>query len=184
MSFVETRYCLIISNTRGNFYHSSKQYEKALAWYKKTYQLGKKYGQEFYKDIANINRSEIYLLMYDYKSAKKYLDKASASYDTPDANPAIKFYLNGLYASLYSGTNQIAKAESILNQPFDSAMVNSVYIFNHNRRLEELYEKKAISRKHTNIESGIMSLTMSCEKQQCRIILKNSILDIRKTPLC
>jgi tetratricopeptide (TPR) repeat protein len=158
---------LYFANSRGNYYYHIKQYEKSLQWFNRSYELGEKYNQQYYMDLADINRGELYLLMEDYEMAKKYLEKASIAFGTTESSPAVKFYLNGLYASLYLATNQIDKAEYYLSQPFDTAHVNSVYILSHNKRMEELFQKKgdykkayAFSKNNNELDNNLRKSTV------------------------
>ncbi|GAB1414845.1 histidine kinase [Paludibacter sp.] len=133
---------LYFSNTRGNYYYLTKEYEKSLPWFYRTRTLAQKYGQEIYISIADINLGEVYLLLNQNDSAQYYLDKSFKVFGKSDASPAIVFYLNGLYASLYLQTNRIREAEQLLSEPYDTTAINALYIYQHDKRLEELYRKK------------------------------------------
>lgn len=133
---------LHFANTRGNYYYTAKEYEKALPWFHKARTISLQFGDEGYKSIAEINLGEIHLLLNHNDSAKYYLDKVAPAFFAPDASPAIAFYLRGLYASLYLQSNQTNKAEQLLLMPYDTACINPVYLYFHDKRLEELYKQK------------------------------------------
>lgn len=133
---------LYFSNTRGNYYYLANEYEKSLPWFYRTRTLAMQYGQEIYKSIAEANLGEVYLLLNQNDSAQYYLDKAMTVFGQPESSPATTFYMRGLYASLYLQTNRRQEAEKLLSSPYDTTAVNAVYIYQHDKRLEELYRQK------------------------------------------
>lgn len=133
---------LYFTNTRGNYYYLANEYEKSLPWFYRTRALGLQYGQEFYQSIAEGNLGEVYLLLNRNDSAQYYLDKAMTVFGKPEASPAIAFYMKGLYASLYLQTNRRREAEKLLSEPYDTSVVNAVYIYQRDKRMEELYRQK------------------------------------------
>lgn len=130
------------ANTRGNYYYITKEYEKALPWFYKANRITKRFKQRLYSAITEANLGEVYLLLHQTDSAQYYLDKAGTFFLTPGADPSTTFYMNGLYASLALQKNDLTGAERLLSAPFDPAELNPTYVYLHEQRLAEYYEKK------------------------------------------
>lgn len=130
------------SNTRGNYYYQKKSYEQALKWFYKTYYIANQYNNEHLKNIAQINLGEVFLLLQQNDSAKKYLTKARESLKNGAQSPDYKFYLDGLFASLYLQNDEIGRAEQLLSLPYNTTQISAAYIYLHQKRLEDLYVLK------------------------------------------
>ncbi len=135
------------SNTRGNYYYQMKEYDQAVEWFYKTMDLAQNYKQELNVTIAEINLAELYVILNQNDSARLYLNKLSEKIQRGEGSPGHAFYVNGLLASLYLQTGNIAQAEKLLMREFDPGMVNALYVHHNNKRLEELYRQKGDFRK-------------------------------------
>ncbi len=130
------------ANTRGNYYYTTKEYRKALGWFIKANKSIKAFKQRSYEAITEANMGEIYLLLNKTDSAQYYLDKANTFFCTANADGAISFYINGLYAALALQKNELENANKLLSKHYDLSQINPSYIYLYNKRLESYYEKK------------------------------------------
>lgn len=130
------------SNCRGLFYMSQKDYDKALAWFRRAESLLTLSSPSLNYAITYGNTGEVFLLKGKNDSARYYLDKAKSYMDGPFKHPSIDFYVNALYATLALKENDLAKAERYLKQPYDTAEINPQYVYYHHKRMHELYLKK------------------------------------------
>ncbi len=129
-------------NSRGFYYYETKEYEKALPWYRKSNIYAKELGILDVEAPIWANMGEIFLYLNQPDSSKYYLDKASRFFFEPNADPSSAFYLNMLYASLYLQTGNLKEAGSILDKHYGAVIGNPNYKYINDRRLEEFYEKK------------------------------------------
>jgi tetratricopeptide (TPR) repeat protein len=131
------------SNTRGNFYYTTKAYKKAIRYFQEAAQLAETLEQSFSQAIAETNLGEIYILSGQADSARFYLDHSTKLFgDMMSSNSSVKFYSTGLYASLALLEGNLSEAEKLLLQPYDTALINPQYVYFHNRRMQELYVRK------------------------------------------
>lgn len=129
------------ANTRGNYYYVVKEYPEALPWFYRALALGKQFPKPIYRSIAECNLGEVYLLMGQTDSARCYLDRAGELF-RHSADPSVKYYFNGLRASLALQQNRLDEAQRLLSMPFDPSVVNPYYRYLNAIRLEELYAKQ------------------------------------------
>lgn len=132
----------LFGNTRGNYYYSKHEYEKALSWFKKANSVSKRFAQGSYIATTEANLGEVYLLLNQLDSAKYYLDKASSYFLSDEGAPAAKFYIEGLYASYHLKNNNLEKAQLYLSRSYDTSLINPLYVYYNNKRLEDLYKSK------------------------------------------
>lgn len=133
----------VFYNNWGNIYSSEKKPTKALACFKKSLISTLKLQQPIAKAIVYGNLGQTYMELDQIDSAHKYLDmSAQFFFHSPDADDAIRFYLNGLYAALALKENNLTVAKQYLSKPFDPVRIGPIYLYLHNRRLMEYYEKK------------------------------------------
>lgn len=135
------------ANTRGNYYYRAKRYDEALDWFRKAHRLVRRFPQPLYQAIVEANLSEIFILRGEADSARHYLDHSRQLFGLTLQQPAFRFYVKGLYASLALLQNNLPEAERLLLQPYDTARINPQYIYYHNRRMQELYLRKKIYEK-------------------------------------
>ena len=135
------------SNTRGNYYYNTKEYEKALDWFRKADRITEAFPQPLYKAIVRGNLGEIFILIRQPDSARFYLDDARRLFGKAYEQASFRYYMNGLYASLALLENDLSQAERLLSSAHDLNQVNPLYIYYNNRRMEELYYKKKDYRK-------------------------------------
>lgn len=130
------------ANTRGNYFYNIKKYPEALVWLKKANTSAMNLSESFPQAIVEGNMGEIFLLLEMADSAKYYLDNAKKLLGPYYKLPTLKFYFDGLYASLALQQNDLPAAEKLLLQPYDTVSIPPSYIYAHNKRLKSLYEKK------------------------------------------
>ncbi len=130
------------ANSRGNYYYQTGEYEKALEWFRKARQIVRLFPHPLYQAIVEGNLGELFILKEEADSARYYLDNSTLLFGRSLEQPAFKFYMKGLYASLALLENNLPEAERLLLLPYDTARVNPQYIYYHNRRMQELYERK------------------------------------------
>ncbi len=135
------------SNTRGNYYYNTKEYGRALDWFRKADLITESFPQPLYKAIIRGNIGEIFLLSRQPDSARFYLDDARRLFGETYGQPDLRYYMDGLYASLALQENDLVYAEQLLSQLYGLQNVNPLYAYYNNRRLEELYAKKGDYRK-------------------------------------
>lgn len=134
-------------NTRGNYYYNTKEYEKALDWFKKADSITDNFPQPLYKAIVRGNMGEIFILDKQPDSARYYLDDARRLFGEAYEQPSLRYYMDGLYVSLALLENDLPKAEQLLSRTYDLHLVNPLYTYYNNRRMQELYYKKKDFRK-------------------------------------
>ena len=130
------------ANSRGNFYYNTKDYDKALEWFINAYAITNTFTQVAPDAIVEANLGEIYILMNRPDSARLYLDRSRKSWGELYQQPSVKFYVDGLFASLALQENKFDEAEQILLQKYDESAIIPQYIYFHNKRMQELYEMK------------------------------------------
>lgn len=130
------------ANTRGNYYYHTGEYDKALEWFRKAWQTVQRLPYPLYQAIVEGNLGELFILQEKADSARHYLDHSTLLFGQSLEQPAFKFYMEGLYASLALLENNLPEAERLLLLPYDTARINPQYIYYHNRRMQELYQRK------------------------------------------
>lgn len=131
------------ANSRGNYYYVTKEYDNALVWFQRANAIVANFHQPIYRGIVEGNIGEIYLLKEQPDSARYYLERSVSFFgESALRQPGIKFYMDGLFASLALQENDLQEAARRLNQPYDTLHTDLQYRYYHNRRLEELYRKK------------------------------------------
>ncbi len=130
------------ANSRGNYYYNLKKYDEALFWFRNAYKITKTFSQLVPNAIVEANLGEIFILMNQPDSALFYLDCSKKSWGELYDQPSVKFYIDGLYASLALLENRLSDAEAVLTQKYDATAIVPQYIYFHNRRMQRLYELK------------------------------------------
>ncbi len=131
------------ANSRGYYYFSTKEYEKALLWFKNAIEYTDKDGLEYTKVPVWGNLGEVYLALNQNDSARYYLNKISEFEKLNFITPSTLYYTDMLYVSLYLKENNLGKATSILHKLSENqAKNNPNYIHLNSKRLEEFYDKK------------------------------------------
>lgn len=131
------------ANSRGNYYYTTKEYDHALAWFRKANDIIDKFPQPFYRGIVEGNIGEVFLLKGQADSARYYLDRSMVAFGNAALEQSsVKFYMDGLYASLALQENNLQEAARRLEQPYDTINTNLQYQYYHHKRQEELYRKK------------------------------------------
>ena len=131
------------ADSRGNYYYVTKEYDNALVWFQRANAIVANFPQPIYRGIVEGNIGEIYLLKEQPDSARYYLERSVAFFgESALQQPGIKFYMDGLFASLALQENDLSEAARRLNQPYDTLHTDLQYQYYHNTRLEELYRKK------------------------------------------
>lgn len=135
---------LYFLNARGNYYFFSEDYENALKYFYKLLNTAEKYEHLFNQTAAAINLGETFLALNILDSAEFHLDLASDFLIKIGNFPDVRYYLNGLYASLYLEMNKMDKAEYYLKLPFDSSIISNQYMNQNDKRLEKFYAQKGV----------------------------------------
>lgn len=135
------------ANSRCNYYYNTKEYEKGLVWIKRANQKAMLLAQPSFRATTEGNLGEIYLLLNQPDSAKYYLDQAAGYFLAEGAPEAVRYYLNGLYASYYLQKNNLRKAGEHLSGSYDMTQVNPYYVYFNDLRQEEFYRKQGDFRK-------------------------------------
>lgn len=130
------------ANTRGNYYYNTKEYGKALEWFRRADRITDAFPQPVYKAIVRGNMGEIFVLSKQADSAHVYLDEAARLFGSAYEQPAFRYYMDGLYAALALLEDDLPRAERLLTQIDDQELVNPLYIYYHHRRMQDLYYKK------------------------------------------
>ena len=130
------------ANSRGNYYYNAKEYENALKWFGIAYQLTNTFSQITPGAIVETNLGEIFILVNQYDSATLYLNRSKVSWGELYHQPSVKFYVDGLHASLALAENRLDDAEKILLRKYDMSAIVPQYIYYHNRRMQRFYELK------------------------------------------
>ncbi len=134
-------------NSYGSYFYMIKDYDKSLTCFREANRIASSFSNTYYQGISQGNMGELFILKEEPDSAQFYLDKAKLLFGEFYHQPSIKFYTDGLYASLAMLTNELPKAEKLLTQPYDTAQINPQYLYHHYQRLQELYRKKQDFRK-------------------------------------
>ena len=135
------------ANTRGNYYYNTKEYDYALEWFRRADRITDAFPQPLYKAIVHGNLGETFILLKQPDSARFYLDDARRLFGKAYDQPAFRYYMDGLYASLALLENDLPLAERLLSGVYEQEQVNPLYTYYNNRRMAELYEKKGDYRK-------------------------------------
>ncbi len=130
------------ANTRGNYYYNTKEYDHALEWFRRADRITDAFPQPLYKAIVHGNLGETFILLKQPDSARFYLDDARRLFGKAYDQPAFRYYMDGLYASLALLENDLPLAERLLSGVYEHEQVNPLYTYYNNRRMAELYEKK------------------------------------------
>lgn len=130
------------SNTRGNYYYNTHEYEKGLSWFHRANKFASEFDQPSYRATVEANIGECYLLLNKLDSAKYYIDNASQYFLSQSAGEAERFYLNGLYSAYFLKNNNLERAGKYLSISYDMTKIDPHYIYFNDKRLEEFYEKQ------------------------------------------
>lgn len=130
------------ANCRGNYHYLTRDYATAEQYFKQGLQAAKQLNALQAQAISWANIGEVNLLMHRLHPARQSLDSASSYFARSPKDVATDFYLNGLYASLSLAENDLSAAERLLSKPFDETHILPSYLYMHQKRLQELYEKR------------------------------------------
>lgn len=125
-------------NSRGNYYFFTKEYDDALQWFYKAYNV---IDENICRMTSSCNIGEIYLYIDQMDSAEIYLDQSLKIANNMQDSSSI-FYINGIMAQLHIQNNDIEKAEKLINNTRNSYKTNPEYIYLQNKRLQMLYAAK------------------------------------------
>lgn len=135
-------------NSKGNCYYFEERYTEALDCFMKAYGIVRKFSQPSLDALTEANIGEIYTLLGRYDSAHFYLDKSYAHFaQAPQANEDAMFYLNSLQAALALNEHRLDEAGRYLSKPYNPERVEPSYMYLHNKRLMEYYERQGDWRK-------------------------------------
>ncbi|MDR0558887.1 MAG: histidine kinase [Prevotellaceae bacterium] len=139
---------IYFSNNRAIYYYQTKEYDKALEWLRKAKYFLRESPKDLFIDAqVESNIGEMLLLLHQPDSAKVHLDRAANIFLSPDAGISEKFYINGLYASMYLEKNNLKEAEKLLTASYPTDEIYPNYLYYNNERLATLYAKKGDYRK-------------------------------------
>lgn len=130
-------------NSLGNRFYFENKYDSALVFFRKSYVESLNIKNPIFKTIVECNIGEIFSLLGINDSARYYLDKANvyiSGMNPPDEG--FRFYINSLYTYLEIKEGHLDKARNYLDQKYDMAVIGPSYIYLHNKRMMEFYEKK------------------------------------------
>jgi len=127
---------------RGQYHYAKKEYDEALEWYSKSYEIAKTLKREDYVALTEGNIGEMYLLLNNLDSAKVYIDKSARYMFSVGENAADILYVKGLYASLYLEQNNLKEAERILDEIQNSPVTDQILAYANDKRFEALYKKR------------------------------------------
>lgn len=127
---------------KGHYYYTKEEYPEALEWFRKSFDLARSFEHENFSAVSETNLGEVFLAMDRLDSAEYYLNNASKYFSATDENPSSVYYVEGLLASLCLRRNELKKAELILAKMPDNSDFDPRYIYQHNKRFEELYKRK------------------------------------------
>lgn len=126
-------------NSRGNYYYYTREYEKALGWFRKAYDI---IPENLCRMISSCNLGEVYLYLDNTDSAQYYIDNAR-DIEKEINDDSSRYYIQGLYVYLELKKNDLDKAQEILNRMSSSYRnVSPEYIYLQNKRLHEYYKAK------------------------------------------
>lgn len=125
-------------NSRGNYYFFTKEYETALQWFYKAYNI---INENICRMTSSCNIGEIYLFLDELDSAEVYINQSIKIADSMKDTSSI-YYISGLIAQLEIQKNNIVKAEEIINKTRKEQNTNPEYIYLQNKRLHMLYAAK------------------------------------------
>lgn len=158
----------------GNYYYVTKAYDKSLACFREANQIARNFTHDFYRGLAQGNMGELFVLKEQPDSARHYLNLAKQSFGESFQQPSIKFYMEGLYASLALLEGNLTEAERLLMQPYDASHINPQYLYYHHKRLHDLYLKKNDFRKAYQYHAKTVAYDDSLRHMKIR----NSIAEI------
>lgn len=123
----------------GNNLYFQKRYKDALRQFLKADTLAQMFGGKSTRFITQVNIGEVYLLMNQTDSARKYLMN-SVELSSNNRNPANRFYLNSLLGSLYLRLHDTKTAYRYLKMASsDSLAASPQYLALHYERLKDYY---------------------------------------------
>lgn len=129
-------------NSKGNSLYFEKKYSEALSCFREAYRTVRPFRQKSVEAIVEGNLAEIHLLLDELDSARYYLNR-SASYflQSLSADDGIRFYINGLYASLALEENDLPNAKRYLSQSYNWSRIGPSYLYLYHKRLKDYYKK-------------------------------------------
>lgn len=128
--------------SRGNSYMSQNKHKEALAYDRKTYQAADKLQVRSVQAISEANIGDSFLALGQLDSARYYLERANVYFASdPMADDAIRFYINGLFASLALQEGNLQEANRYLSMPFDKERVGAYYLYLYHKVLMKYYGK-------------------------------------------
>lgn len=129
--------------SRCNCYNLEEKYPESLACAQKAYRAASTLRVQSAVATAEGNLGDCFLRFGQLDSARYYLDKAYVYFSSdPNADDALLFYIQGLYADWALKKNDIQTAGYYLSLPFVPQRIGSYYLYLHYKRLMEFYSKK------------------------------------------
>lgn len=126
-------------NSRGNYYFFTKEYENALHWFFKAYDI---IDEDFCRITSSCNIGEVYLYLNNVDSAENYINKAELI-SKKIGDRSAKYYIKGLEVQLKIMKNRISEAETLINDLNSNyKSISPEYIYLQNKRMKMLYEAK------------------------------------------
>lgn len=130
-------------NSRGNCYYYDRKYVEALSCFRQAYVVVRPFRQRSMEAIVEGNMGEVFLLLEQIDSARYYIHRSHEFLaNDPQSDDALRFYVNGLCASLALEENDLQTAERYLSIPYDAVRIGPAYTYLHHKRLMEYYRKK------------------------------------------
>lgn len=127
---------------KGHYFYTKEDFTNAQLWHQKSNDLAQSFKHENFIAVTESNLGETYLLMNQTDSAETHIKRAFEFFSSTKEYLSSLYYVEGLIASLYIQKNKLADAENILKKEYNISQFDPRYVFQHNKRLEELYEKK------------------------------------------
>lgn len=126
-------------NSRGNYYFFTKEYEKALNWFFRAYNI---IDEDFCRITSSCNIGEVYLYLNNIDSAEKYINKATLI-SNKIGDKSTQYYIKGLEVQLKIMKDKISEAEMLINDLNSNyKSISPEYIYLQNKRMKMLYEAK------------------------------------------
>lgn len=126
-------------NSRGNYYFFTKEYQTALKWFYKAYNI---INENFCRVTSSCNLGEVYLYLNDTDSAEHYIAQAEKIAGTT-GDVSSMYYIKGLIIHLEILRNNLEKAERLIEElDRNNKAVTPEYIYLQNKRLQMLYAAK------------------------------------------
>ena len=126
-------------NTRGNYYYYIGNYDEALLWFRKAYDL---INGGIGRMTSSCNMGEVFIYLNKPDSAERYVAEASVISDSIGGGAA-GYYVKSIHAFLALQEKDYATAGTLLDElRHYKGSVSPEYIYLLNKRLNQFYEGK------------------------------------------